>query len=274
MATTVLQDPDDLSPAAVEFYRQAMLILSEAQLPFLVGGGYALKAHTGISRCTKDLDLFVSPGNIEGALAALSAAGMEVELKFPHWLGKARSDDHVVDLIFSSGNGLCPVDSRWFEFALKGELLGLSVLFTPVEEMIWQKAFIMERHRYDGADIVHLLHCCGARLDWSRLIERFAEHWKLLLSHLLIADFAYPQMVSPAAKEATAQLASRLLRESASIDPQEATSRGPPVCHGTFLSLFEYLPALELWGYRDARLPPTGAMTSEQIDHWTATVEK
>jgi hypothetical protein len=26
-----------------------------------------------------------------------------------------------------------------------------------VEEMVWQKAFIMERERFDGADVVHLI---------------------------------------------------------------------------------------------------------------------
>ena len=31
----------------------------------------------------------------------------------------------------------------------------------PAEEMIWSKAFIMERERYDGADVAHILRACA-----------------------------------------------------------------------------------------------------------------
>jgi len=42
--------------------------------------------------------------------------------------------------------------------------------------MIWSKAFIMERDRYDGADIAHIIRTCGKGLDWSRLLHRFGSH--------------------------------------------------------------------------------------------------
>ena len=41
------------------FYRQALLALQTAQVPFLVGGAYALAHYTGITRHTKDIDIFV-----------------------------------------------------------------------------------------------------------------------------------------------------------------------------------------------------------------------
>jgi len=44
---------------------------------------------------------------------------------------------------------------------------------TPVEEMLWSKAFVMERHRYDGADIAHLIRARGEHFDWNRLLQRF-----------------------------------------------------------------------------------------------------
>ena len=43
------------------------------------------------------------------------------------------------------------------------ELLGVPVKHCAPEEMIWMKAYIMERERFDGADIAHILRCCAAR---------------------------------------------------------------------------------------------------------------
>ena len=39
------------APHARAFYRRALLALQAAQVPFLVGGGYALAHYTGIMRC-------------------------------------------------------------------------------------------------------------------------------------------------------------------------------------------------------------------------------
>ena len=45
-----------------EFYRETMRVLDEARVPFLVGGAYAFAAFTGISRDTKDFDVFLQAG--------------------------------------------------------------------------------------------------------------------------------------------------------------------------------------------------------------------
>ena len=50
----------------------------------------------------------------------------------------------------------------------------------------------MERERFDGADIAHLLLKCGERLDWGHLLNRFGSDWRVLLSHLVLFGFIYP----------------------------------------------------------------------------------
>src|SRR6476620_11210083 len=97
-----------------DFYCHAMETLLIADVQFLVGGAFALQRYTGIARDTKDFDLFVRPGDIDRALAALSAVGYATELTYPHWLGKAWQGDDFVDVIFSSGNGVAEVDGGWF----------------------------------------------------------------------------------------------------------------------------------------------------------------
>lgn len=50
----------------------------------------------------------------------------------------------------------------------------------------------MERERFDGADVAHIILKRGKRLDWGRLLSRFGEHWRVLLSHLILFDYIYP----------------------------------------------------------------------------------
>src|SRR5207248_9902398 len=102
-----------LDPVSRAFYRRVMHHLDAQGIPFLVGGAYAFERYTGIGRHTKYFDLFLHPRDVERALAVLAAVGCETELSFPHWLAKARCGDDVVDLIFSSGNGVALVDADW-----------------------------------------------------------------------------------------------------------------------------------------------------------------
>ncbi|MDJ1493192.1 hypothetical protein QNI19_09640 [Cytophagaceae bacterium DM2B3-1] len=43
---------------AEKFYKEALTMLNEAGLSYLVGGAFALQQYTGIYRDTKDLDIF------------------------------------------------------------------------------------------------------------------------------------------------------------------------------------------------------------------------
>lgn len=41
--------------------------------------------------------------------------------------------------------------------AAAGDVLGIPVQLCPPEEMLWSKSYVMERERYDGAEVMHLL---------------------------------------------------------------------------------------------------------------------
>ncbi len=51
----------DLSVEAQAFYRKAIHVLHGANVPFMMGGAYALAQYTGVIRHTKDFDIFVRP---------------------------------------------------------------------------------------------------------------------------------------------------------------------------------------------------------------------
>lgn len=134
-----LLNPDALDATTLAFYRGVMTCFSEAGIPFLVGGGYALRNYTGIVRDTKDFDLFILRRDVPRSLTAATRAGFRTDLRFPHWLGKVLENDRVVDLIFSSGNGLCPVDYAWFVHGVPGRVLDVPSKLCPPEEMIWHR---------------------------------------------------------------------------------------------------------------------------------------
>jgi len=261
--------PDaELSPETRDRYRRALETLERARVQFLVGGAYAFGRYTGIVRHTKDFDVFLREEDLPRALAALRRAGYAVGVHSPHWLGKAYCGDDFIDLIFSAGNGIARVDELWFEHAVPGEVLGVPVRLCPAEEMVWSKAFVMERERYDGADVAHLLRATAGELDWERLLARFGENWRVLLAHLVLFGFIYPGERDRIPTRLVRRLTDALRAELDTPAP------GERVCRGTLLSREQFLPDVERWGYRDARLPPSGTMTEEQIDLWTARAEE
>ncbi len=258
--------PESLAPETLAFYRRAVQLLKQTGLPFLTGGAYALHYYTGIVRHTKDLDLFVRPEDCQRVLDCFAEAGYAVQLTFPHWLGKVYHADDFIDVIFSSGNGLVRVDDAWFARALSAEVLGETMLLCPAEEMIWSKGFIMERERFDGADIAHLIRARGRHLDWTHLLERFGPHWRVLLTHLVLFDFIYPSERS--------QVPDWIVKELLARVEHERQAPPPPgrLCRGTLLSREQYLIDLEQWGYHDPRLRPEGTMSAEDIQQWTDAI--
>ena len=250
------------------FYRDVLTSLDRANVPALVGGAFAFSHFTGIQRPTKDFDLFVRREHIERALETLANEGFHTELTFPHWLGKARSDEFLVDLIFGSGNGVAAVDDGWFEHAVQAEAVGVPVWLSPAEELLWSKAFVMERERYDGADVIHILHTRGPRLDWHRLVDRFAEYWRILLLNLVLYGFVYPGEESPAPSWVMDTLLARLNDEASGPLTRDR------ICRGTLISREQYLVDILDWGYADARMQPRGPMSATEIAHWTDAIGK
>src|SRR5882724_2887948 len=253
--------------SANEFHRRSVAALHAAEVPFLIGGAYMVEVCGGVSRSTKDFDLYVRPNHVKAALRALARAGYKAELTFPHWLAKATYEGDIVDLIFRAGNGLCEVDDSWFDRARDDELLGMPVKLCAPEEMIWMKAYIMERERFDGADIAHILRCCVAEIDWAHLVRRFGPDWRVLLSHLVLFGYIYPgerDKILPAIMD---DLIARLQSE-------KRASEANLICNGTLLSRKQYLLDVQERGFRDARLQRRVNMNARDIAHWTRAIAK
>jgi Uncharacterised nucleotidyltransferase len=236
----------DRSQGELDARADALRALAASRVPFLVSGAYAFFEYTGIFRDTKDLDLFIRERDLEEALGILESAGFRTHIEDPTWIAKGFRGEWYVDLIFSSGNGVAVVDDLWFEHARSGRVMGLDVLLSPPEEMIWSKAFVLERERYDGADVNHLLRTLGEELDWDRLLFRFDRYWEVLLSHLLLFRFAYPGERCKVPDRVMVTLLARAQAELGTDHPRA-------LCRGNLISRMQYGHDLTQLGYEDGR---------------------
>jgi hypothetical protein len=240
-----------------------MQLFVRNRIEFLIGGAYALGHYTSLSRDTKDFDLMLRPGDVPIALEVCRNAGYEAEFAFSHWLAKIWSADSFIDVIFRAGNGLAEVDNLWFEKAPIATLMGIRVKIAPPEELIWQKAYVMERERFDGADVIHLLASCAPGIDWKRLTERFGPDWRVLMSHLVLFGFVFPLKRNAIPTEVIEELNARLIKEAGEQPP------GHPVCNGTLLSRIQYQPDITAGGLIDARATGRSKMRPGEIEQWT-----
>ena len=254
-----------LNEHSIRFYRHALAILREAGIPHLVGGAYAFARYTGIERHTKDFDVFIRREDFGRTAWAFQKAGYKAELTFPHWIGKVFKGEDFVDLIYSAGNGVAVVDDRWFEHAVKETVFGVDVELIPAEEMIWSKGLIMERERFDGADVAHVLRAVGDRLDWPRLLERFGAYWRALYAHIVLFGFIYPSERDKVPAWVMHELARRM------TDETQAGSTAEKICYGTIISRQQYLKDVGEWGYADARATDAH-MSEDEIEQWTAGI--
>jgi hypothetical protein len=187
MATT-----DEQKPEVRAFYEEALDLLNETGIPFMLGGAFAMFQYTGIYRDTKDLDVFCKASDYPKIMKFFQDKGFETQLYDVRWIAKIFKDDFFIDIIFNSVNNICTVDDTWFDKATEGEFVGRKVKFLPAEELIWCKSYVINRERYDGADINHVILKTGKQLDWKRILSRLDPHWHILLMHLISFQFVYP----------------------------------------------------------------------------------
>jgi hypothetical protein len=175
-----------------DLFRDVLMLFEGEGWPYAVAGAFALREHTGVSRFTKDLDLFLSPESASQALGFLREKGLKCEICDPVWLAKAHRDGYFVDLITGMSNGVMSVDASWIERARPANVLGVNSRVLAPEELLASKLFVVRRERFDGADIAHILFATHGKLDWDRILKLVGEHWELLLWALVLFRYVYP----------------------------------------------------------------------------------
>jgi hypothetical protein len=230
---------------AESFYAEVLREIGRLGVPFLLAGTYAVVAHTGISRPTKDIDIFAKPGDAPRILNHFAKLGYEIEIEDERWLGKARRAGHFFDVVYAVAAGTMPVTDEWFRHASEAELFGVPVRLVGPTELVWSKAFIQVRHRYDGADVAHVIMRQHENIDWRRLLGYFEQHWEVLLMHLLNFRFIYPSERNAVPRWLMDELIGRL-RQQLDLPPPQRK-----LCRGRMFSRVDYAIDVKQWGFAD-----------------------
>ncbi|WP_245413463.1 nucleotidyltransferase family protein [Mangrovicella endophytica] len=237
--------PIHRNPEAEEFYALAIRELTDMGIPFLLAGTYAVSAYTGISRETKDLDIFCKAGDYPRILSHFKELGYAIEVEDDRWLGKVFKGKHFFDVIFASSNGTMPVGDPWFEHAREIEVFGRAVRIIGPTELVWSKCFIQLRHRYDGADVAHTILKAHGEIDWQRLLAYMEVHWEVLLTHLLNFRWIYPTERDAVPAWLLDELLERLDKQRDLPAPQMK------ICRGRMFSRIDYEIDVKEWGFGD-----------------------
>src|SRR5215471_13602821 len=237
--------PTAPSAEAEAFYAKSLRELSAEQIPFLVAGTYAVSVHTGISRATKDLDLFCRPGDYPRILAHFQRLGHRIRIEDERWIAKVHAGDHFFDVIFASWDETIPVGEDWFRHAREAEPFGVKTLIVSPTELVCSKALIQRRDRYDGADIAHIILKQHGRIDWRRLLAHMDLHWEVLLVHLVNFRWIYPSERDDVPRWLMDELIERLRRQLSLPTPETK------ICRGRMFSRADYEIAVRDWGFID-----------------------
>ncbi|MFP4145966.1 MAG: nucleotidyltransferase [Phycisphaeraceae bacterium] len=179
-----------------QIYQQ---VITEAQcrgLRFAVGGGLAFSLYSHHLRNTKDIDLYIMPGDRDAFVELLDAAGFQ-DL-YPRqeyrrsWIYRSIREDVIVDVIWAMANSYADVDESWFEHAAEHEIRGVTLPLVPLEELIWFKLYVLHRDRCDWPDIFNILRLRSEAVDWNHLLARAAENQALLAGLLCVFHWLCP----------------------------------------------------------------------------------
>ncbi len=210
----------------IEVFREALISLNNAKIPYVVGGAYAAWHYTGYCRYTHDLDLYLEHKWVERASNILLSQGFvdygETAAGDREWIFHAIKKEIMVDLIWESPNHLLSVDESFYNRAAEGTFLGIPVRFMPADCLIWTKIFTVNRQRCDWPDIFRIIRSRPANLDWNFLLSKLGDNWQVLLSCIILYEWVYPADADAVPSNIRSELLERLKKLEI---PKEQPSR-------------------------------------------------
>ena len=180
-------------------YESVMDAAAQANIPFAIGGAFGLATYTGLTRNSKDLDLYVLPSDRARAIDVVTMLGLTDyfdQLPYQrHWIYRGTLNGTIVDIIWAMANRRSQVDSWWMS-GPSVQLRGRTVKVLPAEVILRDKLYIMQRERCDWPDILNLLYFAGQELDWEELLKRLGEDLPLLSAALGVFRWLSPGMAA------------------------------------------------------------------------------
>jgi hypothetical protein len=160
--------------------------LKQSEIPFALGGSFAVYAHGGHSS-DHDVDFVIREQDKERALAELAAVGFEVQQPPEDWLVKVFEEGRMVDLIYR------PVENPVTDETLReAEMLSVEAIKMPVlsaTQLMIHKLLSYSQHYCDFATGMPVARSLREQIDWDRVRREtarspYAEAFLMLLDRL------------------------------------------------------------------------------------------
>ena len=167
-------------------------VLKQAEIPFALGGSFAVYAHGGHSS-DHDVDFLIREQDKERALEELAAVGFEVEQPPEDWLVKVFDEGRMVDLIYR------PVESPVTDATLADSVIrpveAIAMPVVSATQLMVHKLLSYTQHYCDFATGLPVARSLREQIDWDRVRKEtaqspYAEAFLVLLDRLDVVPLA------------------------------------------------------------------------------------
>jgi hypothetical protein len=158
------EDPD-----FVRSLKRVAATLRDADIPFLLAGGFAVWAHGG-TESDHDIDFIVKPADTGRALEALAEAGLRPERPPEPWLVKVWDGEILIDLIFAPA-GLEVTDeliARGNELEVQAQLMRV---MRP-DDVLVTKLMAMTEHTLTYESCLEIARSLREQIEWDYVRAR------------------------------------------------------------------------------------------------------
>jgi Uncharacterised nucleotidyltransferase len=161
-------------------------VLKQADIPFALGGSFAVYAHGGHSS-DHDVDFLIREQDKERALEELQAVGFVAERPPEDWLVKVYDDGRLVDLIYRPVE--TPVTEATFEDTVIRPVDAIHMPVLSATQLMVHKLLSFSQHYCDFARGLPLARSLREQIDWDRVRKEtahspYAEAFLILLDRL------------------------------------------------------------------------------------------
>ncbi|HET6531255.1 MAG TPA: nucleotidyltransferase [Actinoplanes sp.] len=166
--------------------KRVAAVLKQAEIPFALGGSFAVYAHGGHSS-DHDVDFLIREPDKERALEELSAVGFEVEQPPEDWLVKVYDDGRMVDLIYRPIE--TPVTDETLADSVVRPVEAIAMPVLSATQLMIHKLMSYTQHYCDFATGLPVARSLREQIDWERVRREtrqspYAEAFLVLLDRL------------------------------------------------------------------------------------------
>lgn len=196
----LLEAPKDTPPderAKFAVFGEACRILEEAGIPYVMGGGVAIRAY-GRTRPLKDADIFLQREYVFRAMDELTkTGGFHTRDTDATWLYKAIKGDILVDIIVRT-TGNIHMSHLTLEHARRVELYGYFYNMMGPEDLLFRKIHSHREGRPDEFDALSMLEQPIPDFDWDYFLSMvYTNNVRKVLGFLLWAQAEVGEVMIP-----------------------------------------------------------------------------